>query len=418
MKKTLLLIAAICIQAISLFSQSNPLDKKMEKVYALVEKEKYKDATENLEKLLEDNPEFGKGWDFLSKLRYKDYEDSKLIDGLFSGKMTVTTKDKDGKKTDNDSMSNAIVDMISKISPSKRAYSKYIYTFRQALLTSDDAYHSSTILRQKKIDPETDTAVSKKALKYYNSAEGEFGKKNYEEAAKLYKRAIEEQPDFFKASLYMGDCFYFTGNYVNAAEAFRASVKTFPNLLEPRKYLIDTYGKQKLYDKCVEECIDAMFVYPDLSISEKMRDALYFLDKKLDFTWTPRAVMPNKIVDTTQSSLNEYKPEKPKTVNAPWTFYQKALDSMKPNCNTKGVITTPNKLSDAGYLEVYSWEEMLKNSTDPSLEQARKMQKDGFLDCYVLVTCFHYDFYDQYHDFVTKRKDKVMQYYKKYIVSK
>lgn len=418
MKKTILLIAAICIHANAIFSQSNPLDKKMEKVYDLVDKEKYKDASVKLEKLLEENPEYGTGWDFLSKLRYKEYEDSKLIDGIFSGNMTVTTKDEKGNKKENDSLSNALVDMISKISPSKRAFSKYIYTYRQALLTSNDAYHSSTLLRQQKIDPQIDTAVSKKALKYFNEAEQEFGKKNYEAAAKLYKRALEEQPDFFKAGMYLGDCFYFTKNYVNAIEAFKNSVNTFPTLLEPRKYLIDSYAKAGLYDKCIDECILALTVYPDLSVAVKMEDAAYYTDKKIDFKWTPRLVMPNKIVDASESTINEYKPEKLPTVKDPWTYYQKALENMKPNCNSKGIIITPNKLSDASYLEVYSWEEMLKNSTDPSLEQARKMQKDGFLDCYVLVTCFHYDFYDQYHDFVTKRKDKVLQYYKKYIVAK
>ena len=39
MKKTFLLIAAVCIQATALFSQSNPLDKKLDKVYALADKE-------------------------------------------------------------------------------------------------------------------------------------------------------------------------------------------------------------------------------------------------------------------------------------------------------------------------------------------------------------------------------------------
>lgn len=188
--------------------------------------------------------------------------------------------------------------------------------------------------------------------------------------------------------------------------------------MEPRKYLIDSYAKQRLFDKCLEECIKAMMVYPDLSVAVKMDDAVYYMDKKIEFKWTPRSVLPNKMLDTAQTSLNEYKPTKSKVVKDPWIFYLKALDNMNSNCDQKGIIITPNKLSNERYLEVYSWEEMLKNSTDSSLEQARRMQKDGFLDCYVLITCFHYDFYDQYHDFVTNRKDKIQQYYKKYIVSK
>lgn len=419
MKKNILLAVFVCIQTLSGIAQSNPLDKKMEKVYNLVEKAKYKDASEYLEKILENNPEYGKGWDYLSKLRYKEYKDAKATDGIFSGNITVTTKEKGkDKKVENDSLANALMELLSKYSPSKIAYSKYIYTFRQALLTSEDAYQSSAILRSLFIDTPTDTAVSKKALKYYNDAESEFAKKNYENAAKLYKRATEEQPDFFKASLYMGDCFYFTENYPSAAEAFRNAVKTFPNLLEPRKYLIDSYAKQQLYDKSMEECIQAMTIYPDLSVAVKMDDAAYYQNKKIDFKWTPRLVFPNKIIDTTISTLNEYKPEKTPIVKDPWNFYQKALENIKPFCNKKGIIIEPNKFTDSKYLEVYSWEEMLKNSQSPSLDQARRMQKDGYLDCYVLITCFHYDFYDQYADFVSKRKDKVMEYYKKYIINK
>jgi len=52
------------------------------------------------------------------------------------------------------------------------------------------------------------------------------------------------------------------------------------------------------------------------------------------------------------------------------------------------------------------------------LDQARKMQEAGFLDCYVLVTCYHIDFYDQYLDFVTKNKAKVVDYYKKFLVAR
>lgn len=420
MKKTLSVICLILIQSIHVFSQSNPIDKKMEKVYNLVEKGKYKDASEQLEKLLEDYPEFGKGWDYLSKLRYKEYTDAKKTDLIFSGNVKVTTKDKDGKEkpAESDSMSNALMTLLTNYSPSKIAYSKYLYSMRQGLLTSDDAYLSSAIIRNIFVDPETDTAVSKKALKFFNEAEEEFAKKNYDNAAKIYKRAIEEQPDFFKASLYMGDCFYFTENYTSASEVFRTAVATFPNLLEPRKYLIDSYAKQRLYDKCMAECIQAMLIYPDLSVAVKLEDAVYYQNKKMSIKWTPRKVFPNQIPDSSKVTLNLYKPEKAPKVKEPWTYYQKAFDNIKPFCNLKGIITKPNSLTTGKYLEVYSWEEMLKNSQDPSLDQARKMQDDGYLDCYVLITCFHFDVYDQYLDFVSKRKDKVLDYYKKYIITR
>ena len=69
-------------------------------------------------------------------------------------------------------------------------------------------------------------------------------------------------------------------------------------------------------------------------------------------------------------------------------------------------------------MELYSWEEMLKNSKDSSLDEARRMQKDGYLDCYVFVTCFHFDIYSQYLDFTKNNSNKIKEYYKKYIVAK
>jgi len=80
------------------------------------------------------------------------------------------------------------------------------------------------------------------------------------------------------------------------------------------------------------------------------------------------------------------------------------------------IITQPNPLTSAKYLEVYAWEEMLNNSDSNDLAEARRMQKEGYLDCYVLVTCYHYDFYNQYIDFVKNNPDKVVEYYEKFLV--
>ncbi|MCE3229751.1 MAG: hypothetical protein K0S32_4302 [Bacteroidetes bacterium] len=418
MKKNFLLIALLLV-SMCVFSQSNKLDKKMEKAYGLVDKGKIKEAGEYMDELLEENPEFGKGWDYLSKIRYKEYDDAKKSDDLFKN-LTVTTKSKDGKATSkDDSLSKALLTMLTSISPSKKAYSKYLYTLRQATLYSDDAYFASSLIRSTLVDVKVDTNVNKKALKHFYEAEEEFSKKNYENAAKLYKRAVEEQPGFYKATMYMGDCFYFTGNYPNAIDAFRTAISQHPNLLEPRKYLIDTYLKAKLYDKVIEESVQAMAVYPDLSIAVRMEDAIYYTEKKMNAKWMPRGVFPNKIIsDTAKTDLNEYKETKEKKVKEPWTFYQEALTSIKPFCNEAGVMVKATPLTNAKYLEVFSWEEMLKKSTDPSLEEARKMQAAGYLDCYVLVTCFHQDFYKQYKDFASKNKDKIAEYYKKFIVAK
>lgn len=397
-------------------AQTNKLDKDLDKASDLVNQGKYDDADKYLVKLLAKNPGFGKGWDMLVVVRYKEYQQAKNEPDPFGGKVTVTVTGKKGNDTiKNDSLANKLMAMLNSISPSKKAYNKFLYTAREATLNTTDCYNASLYLRIFLVDVDVDSNINEKALKSFNEAETEFTNKNYQKAATLYQKAIDEQPGFYKANMYLGDAYYALGYYADAATVFKNDVQKFPYLLEPRKYLIDTYAKLGQYDNALNTAIESMTVYPDYSDEAKLSDAVYFLNRKMSITWTARPILPNKIKDTASTDLNDYAPDKVPETPKPWTYYESAQDKIESYCNNKGIIAKPNSLTQSKYMEVYSWEEMLNKSNDPQLDEARKMQKAGYLDCYVLITCFHQDFYEQYLDFVSKNRDKVMQYYKTYI---
>ncbi|HYV95193.1 MAG TPA: tetratricopeptide repeat protein [Chitinophagales bacterium] len=414
MNKIISIVLTLSISISVAFAQSNKLDKKLDKAHSLADNGKTDEADEYLVKVLRENPEYGAGWDYLCDLRYQEYQSSKMMDQLLGGAMTVTTKDKDGNEVKDDSLAKNLMNMLNNIRPSKLAFNKYKYTMRKATLMSNEAYRASTMLRIRFIDTEVDSEVSKKALKYFDDAEKEFVNKDYSSAAKLYKRAVSEQPDFYKASLYLGDCYFFMGNYTEAIKSFQEAVNRFPTFLEPRKYLVDAYMKEKLYERALQESILTMAVYPDLAMTGKLDDAAYMNNQKLDIKWTARGVFPNRIgLDSSDMFYND--PDSI-VVKQPWTFYEDAMEQIEDYCDDRGVIVKPNQLTESHYLEVFCWEQMLKNSNDPLLEEARRMQKDGYLDCYVMVTCFHFDIYDQYADFVSKNKSKVEKYFNNYIV--
>jgi tetratricopeptide (TPR) repeat protein len=400
------------------FSQTSPADKKKEKAMEYVKANKLEDADKYLEGVLEKNPEYGNCWDLLVKIRLKFYKDAKDKDKPMNFTITTTRKDSSGKdvKVENDTLANQFTDLLNKYKPSRNDYCKFVYTMRKAVMSTNDALESSIYLRSYLIDVEIDTNVSKKALNYFNEAEKQFAKKNLADAGLLYKQALEEQPDFYKAKLYLGDTYYGTGDYVEATNVFKEATERFPFLLEPIKYLTDAYSKQKLHDKALQTAITAMAIYPDYNMMQKIDDLAFANQKKLDIKWTARKVFPNHIDNKSENfDFFTYEDKKKIEVKTPWTFYKKAQDKIKDYCDDKGIITKTNSLTQSKYLEVYSWEEMLANSKDPSLDEARRMQTDGYLDCYVLVTCYHYDFYDQYLDFASKNKDRILAYYNKYI---
>ena len=415
MSKILLLMACIICLAARSSGQSNPLDAKLKMAYEFTNKGDYDAADSFIDGLLKENPGYGDGWDLLVQVRYKLYEKSKESANLFKS-LTVSSS-KDGKQIDakGDTLGRQLMDMLKKMDPSKMAYSKFEYTLRKATLLSPEAWQSSTYMRLLYVDPNIDSNVNKKALRDFEEGEKEFEQKNYNKAALLYKKAIEEQPDFYKASLYMGDCYYATENYKDAAEAFKEAVKRFPNLLEPRKYLCDAYAKLSAYESSAQAAMEAMTVYPDYTMFQKLEDALYLNHQALNIQRTQRGVFPNRMEDTSENDPNTYRDTIPAT--GPWMAYQAAYNKMKPYCNKKGLIVKANKLTSSKYLEVYSWEEMLKNSNDKILDEARRMQKLNYLDCYVLVTCFHQDLYPQYLDLVTNHRDRVLAYFKAFIKS-
>lgn len=397
-------------------AQSNPNDKKLAKAREIAQKKTLEDADKYLEKELDKQPNWGEGWDLMAAIREAEYKQAKQYDGLL-GDLKMVVKDSAGnEKPADDSLTLSITKVIQSISPSKKAYSKWMYTMRKATCLSREAYMSSAILRKENVDLEIDTNVNKKALKYFNEAETEFANKNYGTAAKLYRRACEEQPDFYKAHMYLGDCYYFTNSYNEAITSFKESKEKFPFLLEPRKYLTDAFGKISAYDKATEEAIASTTVYPDFSMFQKMEDAAYMDHRRLNIKWTPRPILPNRIEED-DTDINVYANPADTIASGPWVYYRAALANIKGFCNKSGVIEKVNANTESKYLEIYSWEEMLKNSVDPSLEEARKMQQQGYLDCYVLVTCFHYDIYDQYRDFVANNKDKVIKYYHTFLQS-
>ncbi len=405
MKKLIAVVLILISGHIPLFAQDAKLDKKIKKAETYMADGKYEKAEEKLKKLTEANPQYGKAWDALTKSILLRYEQQKRKPAL---SYTITTTNKAGEELENDSLTNVLADLLNGAMSGKLTLNRAKYTMRKALANCNDAYMTSIYLRNYMIDTPKDTAVDDKARSFYEEAEVEFQKKNYAEAAKLYQKALEIEPQYYQASLYLGDAYYYMEYFMQAAQKFEEAIEKFPNELEPRKYLVDALMEEGLYEKALEEAIKAVEVYPDLIVMVKLRNAAYASGKKINVKWTPRPVLPNSLSAKTgymASSADEAIYGK-----APWGFYEDALAKVKDDCNELGIIEQSSK-TDERYLEVFSWVEMLKNSDAPELDEAREMQKRGFLDCYVLVTCFHYDFYDQYIDFVKANPGKVKSYF-------
>ncbi len=406
--KSFLIFILLFLSFSVVYSQSHPAEIKLEKVNDLLKKNKIDAADKKLVKLLEEYPSYGYAWDLLAKIRNYQYRESKKVPNIFDN-LTVVTKDSLGNEIE-DTLGENLMNILAQMSPEKKAYNNYIYTLRQAMLYSDNAYNSSIYLRMALRDIEVDTALGTKELNYFNKAENEFVAKNFNKAAKYYQRALDINPDFYKALLYLGDSYYSLENYIEAIKKFKTCADRYPNLLEPQKFLVDAYYNEGLYEEALKESIRCIAIYPDLSTLQRLEDAAFELNKKPSFRWMPRETFPNVISKDSTTFVDEENQPQIET-SAHWDIYTEAIDKVKPFSSSTGLIEDGNEFAPYVYLEMYGWEQMLKESEHESLEVARKMKALGYLDCYVFLSRFHDDLYPQYRHFVENNMEKVIKYY-------
>lgn len=254
---------------------------------------------------------------------------------------------------------------------------------------------------------DTDTSFSEKAKDYFEEAQDFYDKKDYELAILNYKKAIKEEPNYYEAYIKIGTSFWNEEKIDSALKYYNLAKPVQPSYVEPYSYIISLLMDEELYHRAKKECLEALCVYPGFDIKLKYLIVLNKEEKYMDEHRIYRYFYPNKI-GTDQDE-----------VNGVMSVYREAKDKISKYCNDDGIIEE-NGITKEKYLEVYSWKKALEEMDDVPdfLKFAEQMNEDGYLDCYVLISLYHYDFYPQVKDFLSykENKEKVKEYITKYLI--
>ncbi len=263
--------------------------------------------------------------------------------------------------------------------------------------------YASQDLRNYLVDYQPDSVVPKEAKQYFSAAEDSFSHKKYTDAICLYRNALKAYPDYYKANIYLGDSYWYLEKMDSALFYFRKGIARCPDLLEPKKYLVDALAYEKKNEEAKGVCIEAICIYPDVSMFAKYDDLLKREGKKLNMHWMPR-----------DFDLNTC--SKQEGTGKQWKAYRTAKEDVQAFCGKDGILM-PNTVTKQKYLEVYCWEKLLTSGKELPEEFAfaKKMMGEGYLDCYVFVSMFHQDEYGQFTDFMKTNKSRVADYIRKYL---
>lgn len=390
MKLSVLLLTLLI--ATSGFTQISKKDEKaINKSLKFYEKGEYDKAIKKLEPALNNNLDNRKIWEMELEYQFRKYNrPNEILQEFFqyltdeSGNPVTLSISLDGGDA------SGLVQSCAKCM-------RYIENMSTAYI-----YY-----RKYGIDPKVDTAIIKAAVDEFNTAEKEYSDKNYAKAALFYKKALEIDSNYYRATLYLGDTYYAEEKFESAIEYYNTASKMQPELLEPLKYLTDAYLKLNDEKNALKYCTQGIITFPDSDMFRRMKEAAYLDDKKFDRNWMQRPFEVNQMYQT---------PKTLATDESPWKYYQEALKKIEPFCDSSGVIIKDNDLTDLKHLEVYAWDYMLKNSDDDILESARKAKKAGYLNEYVFISMFHPDFWEQYKDYRSNNKQKMTDYLTLYLL--
>ncbi len=274
---------------------------------------------------------------------------------------------------------------------------------RRATLQVEYADSASAYLRTLLIDTlDPDIRASDAAREAFENGLDELNANESISAQKQFERAIELNADYYNAHSSLGDVWYLIGKDSNAITEYNKAIQLQPYRPEPLEKLSMFYYQRGKFEEAGAACIEAISLYPQQHYFQLLKRIVGKTGKNFNTQWVRRDVYP---LSTATNYFELTAKEK-----TPWWTYQSVEGDVHGYYDSTGIVR-PNEKTTERYLEVYAWKQILKDTARYVIPFARAMNKIGFLDCYVLVSCFHHDLYAQFKDFAKLNPQKIKDYF-------
>ncbi len=278
-----------------------------------------------------------------------------------------------------------------------------IQNCRRATLQVEFADSASAYLRQLLVDTlNPDIRAGDLAVEAYENGLDELNGNDQVSAVKYFNKAIELFADYYAAYLHLGDAYSFLGKDSDVIRKYNDANLLQPTKPEPLEKLSQFFYQRGKYKEAAAACIAAISIYPQQDYMQLLKRIVNKTGKDFNTQWIQRPVYP---LTTSKNYFELFAKEK-----TPWWQYQVAEGDVHSYFDTLGMVR-PNDKTNERYLEVYAWKRMLRDTKKDTFQFARAMDKIGYLDCYVLISCFHHDLYGQFADFAKRNPEKIKDYF-------
>lgn len=259
---------------------------------------------------------------------------------------------------------------------------------------------------------------------YSNNAEAEkamiegesfFAQSKYDEAVKLYEKALSLDPTIYHAANAAGNAFVAKGEWESAEKWYQRGIKIDPNRETAYRWSATPFMKQKKYDQARERYIEAFIVEP------YSRMAPQGMNQWAEVTGSslghPQIDVPEFAFDAKGKAV----PKSPISADdanvAPWISYIATRERWKNE--TFAQKPYRHSLSE----EAESLRAAVKSASDrkspnKQFDVLAALDKEGLLESYILLALPDDGIAEDHPEYLKTNRDKLRQYVVKYVIQK
>jgi tetratricopeptide (TPR) repeat protein len=287
-----------------------------------------------------------------------------------------------------------------------RVYHKMLIdAARKITLRTEGCDSASAILYRYYVDTfDKHKEYKQSAIDLLEEGDESFMLMEYGKALTQYNAAMGIEPEFYAAYIKMADAYARLREDSMAIVYYNAAIELRPKVTDAYFRLANYFYKKGEFQQSLDFTLICILLYPEQKFFTMVKSIAQQTAHEFKSQWQPREVFPILPGGDIDEILASEK--------SPWLFYQAAKRDFGSYAEPTGLLRF-NELSAEKYLEVNAWINMLDSVKDlKQFEFARQMRKIGYLDCYVLITMFHHDVYQQYRHLVESNPAKVKSYLK------
>lgn len=274
-------------------------------------------------------------------------------------------------------------------------------------------------------------SAKKEAEDAMREGEAAFAKKDFNHAIEMYQLALLLDPKLYEAALFTGDVYYATAEQKKAGEWFARATAIDPDRETAYRYWGDSLMKQGHVTEAGDKFVEAYLAAP---YDRLTRSAFLSWGEKVHLELNHPAVeIPTNVTSPQQGQVtinidpNSLKNNDKSGAGSAWFLYGLirggwgSANFAKQYPNEKNYRHSLKEEADALRAAIKAYEEHqkknAKSTPDSSLEILTELDKEGFLESFILLALPDEGIAQDYREYRRTNLETLRRYVKQYVLT-